>query len=289
MPIIFLDIETTGLSPIQGKILEIAAIATDDNFNELGRFHVVTDEAAKLTLGSLDRKVQQMHLDNGLWLESASPPSHTGNEHADITAIEKREMRHVDRALVKFITDHSNGTPPQLAGNTISFDRSFLAVHLPQSHGALHYRNFDVTTLNELARRLFPALHEGRPQRTSIHRAMPDIELSLATARYYASAFTNWKDVGTQTLTVKVPAEIDADALARLMASPQPRAIMIDTDTSLTAGMPDDVFRGLRAMTLLPVTSLSKSLRTDDVIAAIAWLKASLPDVPVAIPEGGDL
>jgi oligoribonuclease len=62
-----------------------------------------------------------------------------------------------------------------------------MSVHLPRALRQLHYRCVDVTTLNELARRFWPRLHQFVPSKREIHRAMPDIEDSLALCRYYAS------------------------------------------------------------------------------------------------------
>lgn len=192
--IIFLDTETTGLQADTHRVLEVCAIATDDTLVELGRFTVVAHWAysqdmiarsrvtCELTakVHAIDPYVLEMHTKNGLWATSAASTL---------------ALSDVDRLLAGFIAEAcatvgvtpGEKTGPQLAGNTISFDRSFMQVDLPQAHALLHYRNVDVTTLNEMARRFWPAVHAGRPKSESTtHRAEADCVESLETARYYA-------------------------------------------------------------------------------------------------------
>lgn len=193
--IIFLDLETSGLRANAHRVLECCAIATDDALVELARFtavahwafachminpsRVVCEHSAKVH--DVDPYVLEMHTKNGLWSASAASTL---------------ALSDVDRLLVGFITEAcatagvapGEKTGPQLAGNTISFDRAFLQVDLPQAHALLHYRNVDVTTLNEMARRFWPAVHAGRPKPGAAHRAEADCVESLETARYYAGA-----------------------------------------------------------------------------------------------------
>lgn len=186
--ILFLDLETTGLNHKTETILEVAAIMVRDDLTEVARFHRVTSAAQSLSYASMVPFVRDMHHANGLWMESlrADPTSRVGD---------------VDRALADFIKDHvpdagttlENKTGPQLAGNTISFDRSFLVERMGFSAVHLHYRNIDVSSLNEMAKRFWPEVHKARPSAAAgaAHRAMPDVENSLALARYYARALTS--------------------------------------------------------------------------------------------------
>lgn len=198
--LIFVDLETTGLNPRGGDewtdtgdtILEVAAIVTNDDLAEVARFHRVTSEARRHPLHQVDPFVRQMHVDNGLWNESilAVELPDGGSAH----------LMDVDDDFSRFIAEHCYGTVPiegtvlepkhgpQLAGNTVSFDRGFMEVHLPKSAALLHYRSLDVTALNETARRFWPEVHASRPrQATAAHRAMPDVEHSLWILRYYSN------------------------------------------------------------------------------------------------------
>lgn len=199
MTLAWIDTETTGLNPRpwyndQGErrdpatLLEVACIITDDNFKEIARYQAVTDEARRVNFDHVEQVVLDMHAQNGLWGESLS---------------KGRPLHEIDNELEAFLEQHgvteetvqvdANLTKhrkvyPQLAGSTVSFDRGFLEIYLPKSAAQLHYRNVDVTTINEIARRVWPTAHEKRPNNKGVaHRAMPDIEESLRVGAYYAS------------------------------------------------------------------------------------------------------
>lgn len=195
----WIDLEATGLVAAKHAVLEVAAIVTDDTLCEVGRFHRVVhwppaallahlgadspeeDVVTATTLMKVDRVVVELHAKSGLWAEAAE------STHL---------LTDVDDQLAEFLAQTSigkDGQKAQIAGSSIWLDRSFMAVSLPLALGQLHYRCVDVTTLNELARRFWFRLHEGIPGKREIHRAMPDIEDSLALCRYYASRIaTGW-------------------------------------------------------------------------------------------------
>lgn len=187
--LIWCDLETTGLNAAADRILEIALILTDDSLREVARFHRVTNEAGAANLRQVDRKVLEMHASNGLWNESllASGECHHRGVHR------KSAMGVLDCELVEWMSNHAC-IIPQLAGSTVSFDRNFLEKWLPDFAAKLHYRNLDVSSLNEMAKRFWPSVYERRPRNPDgvAHRAMPDIEESLAVARYYARTISNW-------------------------------------------------------------------------------------------------
>jgi oligoribonuclease len=72
-----------------------------------------------------------------------------------------------------------------LCGNSIGTDRRFLAVHLPEIEGHLHYRSVDVSTIKELVRRWYPGVVDAAPKKAGTHRALDDIRESVAELRYY--------------------------------------------------------------------------------------------------------
>lgn len=189
----WIDLETTGLIATEHAILEMAVIVTDDQLQEVSRFHRVVywSQAKLLThlgidssedqftiaadLMKIDQVVIKLHAKSGLWAEVAASP---------------HILTDVDGQLADFLAKISAGPDAQkaqIAGSSIWLDRSFMSVSLPQALRQLHYRCVDVTTLNELARRFWPRLYQGVPGKREIHRAMPDIEDSLALCRYYTS------------------------------------------------------------------------------------------------------
>lgn len=189
----WIDLEATGLIAAEHAVLEVAAIVTDDGLQEVARFHRVIywppakrlshlganstedqiEHAANLT--GIDRVVIGLHARNNLW-KDVSESTH--------------DLSNIDAQFADFLEQTSVGQDArraQLAGSSIWLDRSFMSVKLPRALRQLHYKCVDVTTLNELARRFWPRLHQGIPSKREIHRAMPDIEDSLELCRYYAA------------------------------------------------------------------------------------------------------
>lgn len=114
--------------------------------------------------------VLKMHYDNGLWEASAATRCMVGE---------------ADLELEAFVRQHA--PKAQLAGNSINFDRAFLQLHMPKTSEALHYRNLDVTSFHEAARRWWPAAH-CRQAGGVDHRAMSDALASLEAMRHYRAS-----------------------------------------------------------------------------------------------------
>lgn len=188
MPLLFLDLETTGLDPKNDDVLEVAAVVmSDDLETEIARYgSVIAWDASKHTR-PIDPFVVAMHTKNNLWVEclaAVRTPVHRPGHDLSRAAVNAR--------LRDFIVANGCGggerSGAQLAGNSIHFDRAFMREYLPLSLAELHYRQLDVTSINELARRVWPDVFAGRPSAPPVHRALPDVEHSIETARYYARA-----------------------------------------------------------------------------------------------------
>lgn len=163
---LWLDIETTGLDPETDFLLECAWIVTDADLVEVERGEMVLRvyDAPRFC----DDFVREMHTKNGLLAEVARIVA--DGFPADLGA-----------ALKAVIGRHEwSDEKPILAGSTPHFDRGFLDYDLGDL--GLHHRHFDVSTLKMAFR---DALGEEPAGTESIHRAMPDIEDSLAVARSY--------------------------------------------------------------------------------------------------------
>ncbi len=191
----FLDTETTGLDPARECILEVALIITEDNLDTIASMNTVVRPVASARdyLEHMDPFVRDMHTKNGLL------------DDVKNFGIRRYEA---ELALVKFMEDVArrrdlkmSDMKMPLAGNTISFDRNFLAYHMPKFHNLFHYRSLDVTGFNETAKRMWPELWKTRPQVEGgvAHRAHADAKSSIAQLKHYVEKlapvqFTERKD-----------------------------------------------------------------------------------------------
>jgi oligoribonuclease len=115
--------------------------------------------------------VVDMHTKNGLL--------------AEIEAGDCLRRYEAEQAALDWISDFPRGMP--LAGNTVHFDKAWIKYHMPILHSYFHYRVIDVTSFNEMAARINPALWAGRPGggKETAHRALADALESMNTLRYY--------------------------------------------------------------------------------------------------------
>jgi oligoribonuclease len=180
--LLWCDVETTGLDATKGHLLEVAVVITDDQLVVLdSKEAVVRPVGVEVADLHLDDVVRKMHTDNGLLKDV---------EERGLRRYEAEELL-VDKWLLPtYGVEVLRGMP--LAGSTISFDRSWLAAHMPRILQLIHYRNVDVTTINELARRWAPDIYAKRPgqDHEAPHRAMADILGSIEVLRYYRNHLT---------------------------------------------------------------------------------------------------
>ena len=171
--LVWVDTETTGLNPLTDRLLEVAAIVTDVDLNELPvpRFHGVVGWDGDITAG-VHELVAEMHEQNGLW-----------------AACRESEERLADvderfAGWLRLVTETAGAERLTIAGATPTFDVGFLAVQMPVSHGLLHYRLFDVSTLRQAALWWHAdTLGADALPDEAEHRAVSDIEGALTLAR----------------------------------------------------------------------------------------------------------
>lgn len=166
---IILDLETTGLDPDKCCILEVAALRVDDNLEYAGQIEMLVLPTTDLSEMSLE--VVRMHMDNGL-LRNATDPTHAGTLAA------------TERALLLWLS--YSPAPRYLAGDSIHFDRSFLRVHMPRVHEALHHRMVDTSSFM-VAHEMWGKPKAPKPEKPA-HRALADCYVSLEKLKFYRGA-----------------------------------------------------------------------------------------------------
>lgn len=173
-PLVWIDLEMTGLDPDTDRILEIACIVTDGHLDEIAEGPDLVIAAEQDSLATMEPVVVEMHTTSGLLEEVAS---------ATMT------VPQAERAVLEFIASHvpEPRTAP-LAGNSVHADRAFLSRYMPALNDYLHYRIVDVSTLKELARRWYPEALAEAPKKAGGHRALADIRESIEELRYLRGA-----------------------------------------------------------------------------------------------------
>lgn len=170
-PLVWVDLEMTGLDPDRDVIVEAAVIVTDGSLQTVieGPDLVISQPAA--VLDTMVDVVAEMHGKSGL----------TAAVRASEVTLADAEQQ-----LVAFVREHvPEPRVAPLAGNTVHADRAFLRRHMPAVDAHLHYRHVDVSTIKELAKRWRPDLVESAPAKGGGHRALADIRESIVELRHY--------------------------------------------------------------------------------------------------------
>jgi oligoribonuclease len=170
-PLVWVDLEMTGLDPARHVIVEIAAIVTDGMVERVEEGPDLVVAQPEEALAAMEPVVAEMHAKSGL--TEAVRGSHIA-------------LADAERQVLAFIRGHvpEAGAAP-LAGNSIHADRVFLRRHMPELESWLHYRNVDVSTVKELVRRWYPDVLASAPTKRGGHRALEDLRESIAELRYY--------------------------------------------------------------------------------------------------------
>ena len=92
---------------------------------------------------------------------------------------------YAEEKILEYLSAHTAGGKSPLAGNSIGMDRNFISRDMPKLDAHLHYRSIDVSSIKELARRWYPKIYFDAPKKIGNHRALGDIQDSIAELRYY--------------------------------------------------------------------------------------------------------
>lgn len=171
--LIWLDMEMTGLSPDTDRIIEVAVVVTDSELNILAEGPVLVIHQADAVLDAMDNWNKGTHGRSGLIDKVKASTLTEAQAEAELLAFLKRWV--------------PAGKSP-MCGNSICQDRRFMARWLPGLEAYFHYRNLDVSTLKELARRWKPEVYKGVVKKGA-HTALADIHESIEELRYYRDNF----------------------------------------------------------------------------------------------------
>jgi len=167
--LIWIDLEMTGLDPDHDSILEIATVITDGDLNVLAEGPVLAIAHPEARLQAMDEWNRNQHRKSGLWQRVLD----------EGVAMDEAQAR-----TLAFLSQWVEPKQSPICGNSICQDRRFLYRQMPELERFFHYRNLDVSTLKELARRWAPEVLEG-VQKTSAHTALSDIHDSIGELRHY--------------------------------------------------------------------------------------------------------
>jgi oligoribonuclease len=167
--LIWIDLEMSGLNTETDHILEIATIITDSELNVLAEGPVLAVHQSDDVLDGMDAWNRRTHGDSGL-IERVrgSPLGET----------------EVERQTLEFVRQYVPKAKSPMCGNSICQDRRFLARWMPELEAWFHYRNLDVSTIKELARRWMPEVYAGMVKQNT-HKALEDVRESIEELRYY--------------------------------------------------------------------------------------------------------
>ena len=173
--LVWIDLEMTGLSPVRDRIIEIAVVVTDAQLTVRVEGPVFAIHQSDAALDAMDAWNKSTHGKSGLI------------ERVRASTVDEASA---ETALIEWLRGCVPAGKSPMCGNTICQDRRFLANYMPRLESFFHYRNLDVSTLKELARRWKPALLDG-VKKAQAHTALADVHESIDELVYYRTHFLN--------------------------------------------------------------------------------------------------
>ncbi|MGM0855976.1 MAG: oligoribonuclease [Pseudomonadota bacterium] len=171
--LVWIDLEMTGLDPNKERIIEVATLITDAHLNVIAEGPVIAVKQPDSLLASMDDWNQKTHGESGL----------VARVKASDVGVAGAEQQTLD-FLRQYVVP---GSSP-MCGNSIHQDRRFLEREMPALWAFFHYRNLDVSSVKELAKRWNPGALAGF-KKQNVHLAMDDIKESIAELAHYRNTF----------------------------------------------------------------------------------------------------
>lgn len=171
--LIWIDMEMSGLNSERERILEVALVVTDAQLNTVSEAPVLVVHQPDEVLDAMDAWNKGTHGKSGL---------------IDKVRASRLSEAEVEAQMIAFLQQHVPAGTSPMSGNSICQDRRFLARAMPQLEAYFHYRNLDVSSLKELARRWKPGIVNGFNKENK-HEALADIYESIAELKYYREHF----------------------------------------------------------------------------------------------------
>ena len=172
-PLIWIDLEMTGLDPDRCQIIEMATLVTTPDLDVIAEGPLLVIHRTPHELETLSEWSRDQFTRSGL-LDRV--------QASEISADE------AEAQTLAFLEEHCAAQKSPLCGNSVHTDRAFLWRGMRSLHDFLHYRNIDVSTLKEILRRWYPDRFRP-PTKANSHEAMTDIRESVAELRYYRETF----------------------------------------------------------------------------------------------------
>jgi oligoribonuclease len=171
--LIWIDMEMSGLSPENDRIIEVALVVTDSQLNVLAEAPVLVVYQPDTVLDAMDSWNRSTHGKSGL---------------TDKVRSSRLVEAEVEASMIGFLQAYVPPGVSPMCGNSICQDRRFLGRWMPRLEAYFHYRNLDVSTLKELAKRWKPEVLAGLTKQ-SRHEALADVYDSIAELKHYREHF----------------------------------------------------------------------------------------------------
>lgn len=177
--LLWVDLEMTGLDPLEDVILEVAVEITDFDFKTLASYEAIVKQPKDLVVERMRKNI---------WW--ADFPENRDEFVAKMESSDAKSPQQVEQELIELIEQHFGSEPAVLAGNSIHNDRNFIKQWWPQLDLKLHYRMLDVSSWKVFMQAKYGVMFEKK----EVHRAFDDIQASIAELQHYLEYFGGSQD-----------------------------------------------------------------------------------------------